>query len=63
LRNYSFYQRQIHYLGHIISEKGVVLDPTKKKSIEECPTPRNAIEMRSFMGLERYYKWFIEGLL
>jgi hypothetical protein len=27
LRKCSFYQRQIHYLGHIISEEGIVVDP------------------------------------
>jgi DNA replication protein DnaC len=27
LSNYSFYQEHIHYLGHIISEHGIVVDP------------------------------------
>jgi hypothetical protein len=36
----SFYQRQIHYLGHIVSKKGIVVDPEKTNAIEECPTPR-----------------------
>jgi hypothetical protein len=31
----SFYQRQIHYLGDIISKEGIVVDPKKIKSIEE----------------------------
>ena len=29
LRKYSFYQRKIHYLGHIISEEGLSMDPKK----------------------------------
>jgi hypothetical protein len=29
----SFYQRQIHYLGHIISEEGIVVDPEKVEAI------------------------------
>jgi hypothetical protein len=41
LRKCSFYQRLIHFLGHIISEEGITMDPTKIKSIEEWPTPRN----------------------
>jgi hypothetical protein len=48
-------------LGHIISKEGIVVDPTKIKSIEEWPTPRNVIEVRSFMGIEGYYKRFIKG--
>jgi hypothetical protein len=48
-------------LGHIISEEGIIVDPTKIKSIEEWPTPRNSVEVRSFMGLAGYYKRFIEG--
>jgi hypothetical protein len=31
----SFYQRQIHYLGHIISEEGIVVDPEKVHAIRE----------------------------
>jgi hypothetical protein len=48
-------------LGHIISKEGIVVNPTKIKSIEEWPTPINVIEVRSFMGIEGYYKRFIKG--
>jgi hypothetical protein len=33
LNKCSFYQRQIHYMGHIISEEGVVVDPEKVEAI------------------------------
>jgi hypothetical protein len=56
----SFYQRHIHYLGHIISKEGIVVDLVKKKSIEEWPTKRNVVEVRSFMGLVGYYIRFIK---
>jgi hypothetical protein len=55
----SFYQRQIHYLGHIISEEGIVVDPEKVEAIREWPAPRNVEEVRSFMGLVGYYRRFI----
>jgi hypothetical protein len=55
----SFYQRQIHYLGHIISEEGIVVDPEKVQAIREWPAPRNVAEVRSFMGLVGYYRRFI----
>ena len=57
----SFCQRKIHYLGYIISKEGIVVDPTKIKYNEECPTLRNITKVRSFMGLAGYYKIFIEG--
>jgi hypothetical protein len=57
----SFYQRQIHYLGHIISEEGITVDPEKVEAIQEWLAPRNVTEVRSFMGLEGYYRRFITG--
>jgi hypothetical protein len=61
LRKFSFYQKQIHYLGHIISKDGIAVDPKNIKSIREWSAPKNVTEVRSFMGLLGYYSRFIEG--
>jgi hypothetical protein len=37
LRKFSFYQRWIHYLGHIISKEGIAMDLEKIRSIEGWP--------------------------
>ena len=55
-----FYQRQIQYLGHVISEEGISIDPSKIEAIKEWPSLKNVIEVRSFMGLVGYYRRFIE---
>jgi hypothetical protein len=52
----DFYQKQIHYLGHIISKEGIYVDPKKIEAIMNWPTPRNVMDVRSFMGLVGYYE-------
>jgi hypothetical protein len=57
----DFFQKKIHYLGHVISKEGVVVDPNKIRSIMEWPTPKDISDIRSFMGLVGYYRRFIKG--
>jgi hypothetical protein len=57
----SFFQKEIHYLGHIIFGEGISVDLEKVKAIMEWPVPKNAHEVRSFMGLAGYYWRFVEG--
>jgi len=57
----SFYEKKIHYLGHIISEDGIVLASEKINAIIEWPLSNNVTEVRYFMGLDGYYQRFIEG--
>jgi hypothetical protein len=47
----SFYQNKIHYLGHIISEEGIAVDPENIEAIKGWKTPKNVTNFRSFMGL------------
>jgi hypothetical protein len=57
----DFFQKQVHYLGHVISNEGIALDPNNIRSIMEWPTPKDLSDIKSFMGLAGYYRRFIKG--
>ena len=57
----DFYKDRIHYLGHIISDEGISIDPENIEAIMNWPTRRHVADVRSFMGLVGYYRRFIEG--
>jgi hypothetical protein len=59
LSNCSFYQNKIHYLGNIISEEGIAVDPEKIEVIKGWKTPKSVTEVRSLMALVGYYRRFI----
>ena len=55
----ELFQRQLAYLGHIISAEGVATDESKIEAIKNWPTPTNITEVRSFLGFTGYYCRFI----
>lgn len=55
----TFFQDEIKYLGHLVSEKGVRCDTEKTEAIRNWPRPKNVPDIRSFLGLASYYRKFI----
>ena len=47
-------------LGHIVLKEGIRVDPKKIEVVVEWKQPRNVTEVRSFLGLECYYKRFVK---
>ena len=50
----------VTFLGHVIFEKGISVDPKKIEAIQSWPRPTLVIEIWSFLGFARYYKWFVK---
>jgi hypothetical protein len=46
-------------LGHILSAKGIAVDPSKVKDILEWKSPTTVHQVRSFLELAGYYCRFI----
>ena len=51
----------IHFLGFVVSSKGIEVDPDKVKAIREWPTPSTIHITRSFHSLATFYRRFIRG--
>ena len=55
----TFYQKEVVFHGHIVSEEGVSTDPAKVQAITSWPIPTNQKQVQQFLGLCNYYCRFI----
>ena len=59
----EFWLTKIAFLGHILSEEGLAVDPTKEEAVTKWKQPTIVTEVRSFLGLAGYYRRFIKRFL
>ncbi|GJW23949.1 putative reverse transcriptase domain-containing protein [Tanacetum coccineum] len=57
----EFWIPKVQFLGHVIDNKGIHVDPAKIESIKDWVSPKTPTEIRQFLGLAGYYRRFIEG--
>jgi hypothetical protein len=48
--------KKISFLGHILSEEGISVDPKKVEVITRIPLPISVKQIRQFMGAVKHYK-------
>ena len=61
LKKCDFWLRSVAFLGHVISDNGILVDPTKIEAVVNWPRSSNVTEVHSFLGLAGYYRRFVEG--
>lgn len=55
----EFLKKEVNYLGHVLSDKGVQPNFDKIRVIKKFPIPKTQKEIKSFLGLLGYYRKFI----
>lgn len=57
----SFFMREVTYLGHKCTDKGILPDDSKYSVIENYPTPDDADSAKRFIAFCNYYRRFIKN--
>ncbi|XP_025985206.2 uncharacterized protein [Glycine max] len=57
----EFWLEKVSFLGHVISQGGIAVDPSKIEVVLKWESPKSVFEIKSFLGLAGYYWRFIEG--
>jgi hypothetical protein len=51
----------VKFLGHVVGQHGISVDPDKISAIKNWALPTNISELRGYLGITSYYRRFIEG--
>ena len=57
----TFAAKEVSYLGHRVTEEGLLPDSALLAAIREIPPPKTATEVRSFLGLAGYYWRYVKN--
>ena len=52
----ELFQRQVEFLGFLVSAEGVQPVPSKISAIQEVPVPETVSQLRSFLGMANFFR-------
>ena len=55
----EFWLKKVPFLGHVLSDEGISVDPSKVQEVMDWKAQTSVHEVRSFLGLAGYYRRFI----
>ena len=61
LKKCEFWLESVAFLRHVVSKDGISIDPKKVEAVVEWNRPNNVTEIHSLLGLDGYYRRFVEG--
>ena len=56
-------QKQVRYVGHIVSEDGMSTNPEKVQAAKEWEIPTQLKELQAFLGTVGYYRQYIDNFV
>uniref|UniRef100_A0A8C9ZTG8 Gypsy retrotransposon integrase-like protein 1 n=1 Tax=Sander lucioperca TaxID=283035 RepID=A0A8C9ZTG8_SANLU len=57
----EFHVPKVSFLGYVVAEGEMSMDPEKVKAVKEWPTPTNRKEVQRFLGFANFYRKFIRN--
>ena len=55
-------QREVPYVGHLLTVEGLKMDPRKVEAIREMPTPNSKEDVKRFLGFVQFLSRYSPGL-
>ena len=57
----EFHKDQMTFVGYLVSQEGIGMDPAKVSAVLDWPSPKTVKEVQSYLGFANFYRKFINN--